>query len=86
MLHLFNLGQRKDFFRRWVENISVNEINENIVGQKLEFELNIHFAIYYFRKNKDVLINLKNSIKFRLFNLFKKKRPKLKLKLKLKMR
>lgn len=73
MLHLFNLGQRKDFFRRWVENISVNEINENIVGQKLEFELNIHFAIYYFRKNKDVLINLKNSIKFRLFNLFKKK-------------
>ena len=41
MLHLFNLGQRKDFFRRWVENISVNEINENIVGQKLEFEFEL---------------------------------------------
>jgi hypothetical protein len=54
MIHLFNQGQRKEFFRRWVENIVVNDSIENIDDQKLEFELNIHFAIYYYRKNKDV--------------------------------
>ena len=54
MIHLFNQGQRKEFFRRWVENIVVNDSIQNIDDQKLEFELNIHFAIYCYRKNKDV--------------------------------
>lgn len=56
MIHLFNQGQRKEFFRRWMENISSNEIAHSMAAQRLEFELNIHFAIYYFRKNKDIVL------------------------------
>ena len=74
MIHLFNQGQRKEFFRRWVENIVVNDSIENIDDQKLEFELNIHFAIYYYRKNKDVyyfIVFLSYSLMSK--NFFKKK-------------
>lgn len=56
MVNLFLQGQRKDFFRRWVENISDDQINWDLSAQKLELELNIHFAIYSFRKSgKDVI-------------------------------
>ncbi|RNA21811.1 lisH domain-containing ARMC9 isoform X2 [Brachionus plicatilis] len=51
MIGLFIQGQRKDFFRRWSEYIAPDLINEDLHAQKLELELNIHFAVYPFRKN-----------------------------------
>jgi hypothetical protein len=59
MIQLFCHGERKEFFRRWLQNIPANIINDNADTQKLEFELNIYFAIYPLRKGgKDVLIFL----------------------------
>jgi hypothetical protein len=55
MIQLFCHGERKEFFRRWLQNIPANIINDNTETQKLEFELNIYFAIYPLRKGgKDV--------------------------------
>ena len=62
MVQLFCHGERKEFFRRWLQNIPANIINDNIDTQKLEFDINIYFAIYPLSTGgKDV----KNSL-FRL--------------------
>ncbi len=50
MIQLFCHGQRKEFFRRWLQNIPSSFVNEDVAAQKLEFQLNIHFAIYPLRK------------------------------------
>lgn len=58
MILMFVRGERKAFFKKWEENIPQERIDENVSAQKLELELNIHFAVYPFRSNgKDV--NLK---------------------------
>jgi hypothetical protein len=49
MVNLYNQGQSKEFFRRWLENVPVQKIEDDLVAQKLELELNIHFAVYPFR-------------------------------------
>ena len=55
MIHLFHQGQRKEFFRRWIENVPSQTINDDLNAHKIELELNIHFAIFPFRKGgKDV--------------------------------
>lgn len=58
MLNLFGIGERQVFFKKWEENIPQERIDENVSAQKLELELNIHFAVYPFRnntnQNKDV--------------------------------
>lgn len=51
MIGLFIQGQRIDFFQRWFEYITPDLINQDLQAQKLELELNIHFAVYSFRKN-----------------------------------
>ncbi len=50
MLNLFNQGERKEFFRYWVENIPAELISSQYEAQRLEMELYIHFAVYQFRK------------------------------------
>ena len=50
MVQLFCHGERKEFFRRWLQNIPANVINNSTETQKLEFELNIYFAVYTLRK------------------------------------
>jgi hypothetical protein len=63
MITLFHQGQRKEFFRRWLESIPAQKINDDITAQKLELELNIHFAIYPFRKGvKDVRSKVKHNL------------------------
>lgn len=64
MVNLFLQGQRKEFFRRWIENISDDLTNNDLSAQKLELELNIHFAIFPFRKSvKEVYQFFKIKIK-----------------------
>ena len=55
MMHLFNQGQRKEFFRHWMENIPIDIFNNDIDAQKLEIQLYIHFAVFYYRKNSSSL-------------------------------
>jgi hypothetical protein len=56
MTQLFGSGQRKEFFRRWLQNVPSALLNEDTSTQKLEFELNMHFAVYPLRKNgRDVI-------------------------------
>jgi hypothetical protein len=50
MVQLFCHGERKEFFRRWLQNIPNDFFNDNMEAQKLEFELNIYFAVYPLRK------------------------------------
>ena len=50
MVHQFNQGQRKEFFRYWIENIPLENISQNINAQRLEMEIYIHFAIFSYRK------------------------------------
>jgi len=49
MVNLYNQGQSKEFFRRWIENVPIQKIENDLAAQKLELELNIHFAVYPFR-------------------------------------
>ena len=49
MLNLFAQGEKKEFFRRWLENVSPHQVTEDLEVQKLELELNLHFAIYPLR-------------------------------------
>jgi hypothetical protein len=57
MTQLFASGQRKEFFRRWLQNVPSSLLNEDIATQKLEFELNIHFAIYPLRNKNSRDVN-----------------------------
>lgn len=50
-MHLFNQGQRKEFFRHWIENIPIDVFSNDVDAQKLEIQLYIHFAVFYYRKN-----------------------------------
>ena len=50
MIQFYHQGQRKDFFRCWMENVPSQLLNDESDAQKLEFELNIKFAIYPYRK------------------------------------
>ena len=50
MVHMFNQGQRKEFFRYWMENIPTELVSSQYEAQRLEMELYIHFAVYSFRK------------------------------------
>jgi hypothetical protein len=49
MMALFHQGRKKDFFIAWGENVPEQKIHEDLHAQKLELELNIHFAVYPFR-------------------------------------
>jgi hypothetical protein len=76
MVQLFCHGQRKEFFRRWLQNIPANIVNNDTSAQKLEFELNIHFAIYPLKTGaKDVILlrlfirEIKTSLKNLAFKL-----------------
>ncbi len=51
MIHLFNQGERKEFFRYWIENIPTELISSKYEAQRLEMELYIHFAVYQFKKS-----------------------------------
>ncbi|CAF0879503.1 unnamed protein product [Brachionus calyciflorus] len=62
MVSLFLQGQRKEFFRRWIENISPDLIEYDLQAQKLELELNIHFAVYPFRKNSRDVNNTREGM------------------------
>jgi hypothetical protein len=48
-MSLFHRGQKKEFFLNWNENVPEQRINQDLQAQKLELELNIHFAVYQFR-------------------------------------
>ncbi len=50
MIQMFTNGQRKEFFRRWLQNVPSNLLNDDLETQKLEFQLHIHFAIFPLRK------------------------------------
>ena len=54
MLKLFDKGQGEDFFKLWHSNLSETIRNEDPVAQKLEFYLNIYFAIYPLKYGKPV--------------------------------
>ena len=63
MIHLFSQGQRKEFFRHWIENVPIEIFNEQVDAQKLEMELNIHFAVFYYRKSGNPKEVVKNQSK-----------------------
>ena len=50
----FAAGNRNEFFQIWNANIDENVRNQDAVAQKLEFYLNIYFAIYPLKYNKKV--------------------------------
>ena len=68
MISLFHQGQQREFFKRWHEIIipetpppppSSSPRSSTGDNQRLELELNIHFAIYPFQKwPKDVLLHI----------------------------
>jgi LisH domain-containing protein ARMC9 len=63
MIQLFCQGQRKEFFRRWLQNIPASLLTEDLSAQKLEFELNIHFAIYPLRRGgRDAKVQSEESM------------------------
>lgn len=45
MIQLFNQGSFMEFFQFWDEHLS-EEIRQNMEAQKLEFKLNVYFAVY----------------------------------------
>lgn len=63
MINLFSQGQRKEFFRHWIENVPIEIFSEQIDAQKLEMELNIHFAVFYYRKGGNPKEVIKNQSK-----------------------
>ncbi len=63
MVQLFCHGERKEFFRRWLQNIPNDFFNDNMEAQKLEFELNIYFAVYPLRKGGKEVQNKKKTLK-----------------------
>lgn len=57
MMSSFIRGERKEFFAKWQENIPPDRIEKDSIGQKLELELYIYFAIYPLRRlDKDVIL------------------------------
>jgi hypothetical protein len=60
ILQYFNQGERKEFFRCWIEYLPGQLLNNESETQKLEFELNIKFAIFPYRnksvESKEVII------------------------------
>ena len=70
MIHLLNQGQRKEFFMRWIENIPSHIMSENEDAQRLEMKLNMHFAVYYYRKGTNSKELAKNQSKENM-NAFK---------------
>lgn len=46
MVTYFEAGQGTEFFQMWTEYLPENIRNQDTVAQKLEFYLNIYFAIY----------------------------------------
>lgn len=64
MINRFNQGQRKEFFRHWIENIPTEMISTQYDAQRLEMELYIHFAVYFYRKGgqpQEVIKNLSKT-------------------------
>ncbi|GAB1605954.1 domain-containing ARMC9-like isoform X2 [Argonauta hians] len=54
ILEYFDLGKRKDFLREWNSNIPADIRKTDLVAQKLEFSLWIHFAVYPMRHKSPV--------------------------------
>ena len=54
MLRFFDKGKCSDFFKLWHANLSESIKNEDPVAQKLEFYLNIYFAIYPLKYGTEV--------------------------------
>jgi len=46
MLDAFDKGRRKKFFDLWTEHLDGNKADDDLTTQKLEFYLNVYFAIY----------------------------------------
>ncbi|XP_056421533.1 lisH domain-containing protein ARMC9 isoform X2 [Hyla sarda] len=51
LLTAFEDGDRKTFFEIWTENVSLETRSNDPLAQKLEFYLNIHFAIFPLKRN-----------------------------------
>ena len=54
MLQLFQNGHADEFFAVWEQFLPSKIRNEDAVAQKLEFYLNIYFAIYPLKHNQKV--------------------------------
>ncbi len=54
LIELFEDGKRQDFFRLWTQFIPESIRSEDSTAQKLEFYLNIYFAIYPLKYNIEV--------------------------------
>ena len=54
MLGAFDRGGRKTFFDLWTENIHRKGINDDMDVHKLEFHLNVYFAIFARKHGIDV--------------------------------
>ena len=54
MLQLFQNGHADEFFAVWDQFLPSKIRNEDAVAQKLEFYLNIYFAIYPLKHNQKV--------------------------------
>jgi len=57
LLELFHNGKRKKFFDVWIENLTKGVRENDSVAQKLEFYLNIYFAVYPMKFAKGQVIN-----------------------------
>ncbi len=51
LLSTFKVGAKKEFFRLWDENVPESVRNNDPLCKKLEFYLNIYFAIYPIKYN-----------------------------------
>lgn len=55
LLEKFKSGNAVDFFAIWEKYLPAKIRNDDAVAQKLEFYLNIYFAIYPLKNNQQVL-------------------------------
>ncbi|KAK3586337.1 hypothetical protein CHS0354_019997 [Potamilus streckersoni] len=67
MMQLFHKGKRKVFFNMWEENLPITLRDGDSVAQKLEFYLNIYFAIYPIKFAKGQTEAEKNMAEFKQF-------------------
>ena len=56
MLDAYDNGHRKKFFDLWTEHLAGNKPDEDLTTQKLEFYLNIYFAIYARKHGVEVVV------------------------------
>ncbi|CAH1773074.1 unnamed protein product [Owenia fusiformis] len=62
LVQLFQYGERDKFFKLWDEHLSEELRNSDSTAQKLEFYLNIYFAIYPYKMGNSTKADIEDSM------------------------